>query len=195
MNDLFEFFHLGTEINYSDGVLLGLISLMYLLIISFTSTQNICERLKENALDKGLFLFFIFTFLSFTIKNTNLTDLVSKKYPLFLSYLELLRYGEIFIFVLFTIILIYLFIIWLIGVIAINGLIILFIAMISYPILKYLIIDFLKIKYFITFDIFFIILTIFLYFSFFKDSLNTIKFNLLFFTKNLYNNLICFLRK
>ena len=63
LNEIFNFFHLGLDIKYFDGVILGFVGLLYLLIVSFTSTETICERLKNKMIDKGLFLFFILTAL------------------------------------------------------------------------------------------------------------------------------------
>ena len=104
MNELLSFFHLGIEIKYLDGVLLGVICILYLIIVSWTTTQTICERLKEKSIDKGLFLFFIITAISFFIKNTQLYLYIVNKYPVFLTYLELLRFGEIFLIVILVIV-------------------------------------------------------------------------------------------
>ena len=193
MKELFELLHWGVEINYNDGVILGLIALLYFIAISFDSSQTICERLAERKMDKGLFIFFIITFISYLIKGPILNSFIYEKYPLFLSYFELLRYLEIAIVFALVIVISYFIVLAFLYIRLIQFVALMFYLFIFYLILNYLIGTIFKIN-FITFDLFLMVSFGLIFLYGIKNYAPVIKNKAIFVMKNFYRNITCFFK-
>ena len=92
---LLEKLHLGVFLNVNDGITLGGIFIIFILVYSFYSNMTICEYLKEKTLGKLLVGMFIVTFIASVLKNTSFMSAISSQYPQFLTILQIIDLLEI----------------------------------------------------------------------------------------------------